>query len=137
MLQLVVFVMVGVLLHFSTQQIVPPGTAGCVTTDCKNGECIKNDPRYPEGYCQCNWGYKLSTLDKSVCVDRDECALADRLVCGGGLCRNTMGGFYCDCFRGYTPTMYRTYCQSRYPRAQSSMGQTMMNMAFLRRLLDM
>ena len=43
-----------------------------------------------------------------VITDIDECV--DKTLCAHGTCNNTVGGFVCTCYDGFTPSVNRMKC---------------------------
>ncbi|XP_033758117.1 fibropellin-1-like [Pecten maximus] len=77
---------------------------------CDNiDECMTSNPCHPTQTCtdskgsytcSCPVGYKLSTTDRNVCVDINEC-LEDNSYCEMD-CQNTPGSYDCRCLTGGT-----------------------------------
>ncbi|TSK13373.1 Fibulin-7 [Bagarius yarrelli] len=65
-------------------------------------------------HCTCEQGYSISSQDRSLCTDVDECELY-RMTQSGRLCLhkciNTAGSYYCQCPSGYTISKDNRGCQ--------------------------
>ncbi|XP_028518126.1 signal peptide, CUB and EGF-like domain-containing protein 1 isoform X2 [Exaiptasia diaphana] len=76
----------------------------CIDKDeCQTGShgCHHHCRNIPGSYfCSCAKGYRLN-FDLKTCVDIDECALYYGICKGSSKCRNTLGGFKCECPTGF------------------------------------
>ncbi|XP_067936745.1 fibrillin-2-like [Watersipora subatra] len=65
---------------------------------CKNGICQN---LLKTGYrCMCDRGFEHVPDSETSCIDTDECLFGNK--CGsGGICRNTIGSYTCQCHTGY------------------------------------
>ncbi|KAK3526230.1 hypothetical protein QTP70_017776, partial [Hemibagrus guttatus] len=65
-------------------------------------------------HCTCEQGYSISSQDRSLCTDIDECELF-RMTQAGRLClhkcMNTAGSYYCQCPTGYSISKDSRGCQ--------------------------
>ncbi|MCJ8736019.1 hypothetical protein PDJAM_G00254040 [Pangasius djambal] len=65
-------------------------------------------------HCTCEQGYSISSQDRSLCTDIDECELF-RMTQPGRLCLhtcvNTAGSYYCQCPTGYSVSKDNRGCQ--------------------------
>jgi len=52
------------------------------------------------------------TGSRCVFADIDECAITDG-VCGKGTCKNTPGGFTCECEEGYETAQLKQVCTGK------------------------
>ncbi|KAM8865031.1 sushi domain-containing protein 1 isoform 4-T4 [Synchiropus picturatus] len=53
--------------------------------------------------CNCRYGFVGNGL--TFCLDKDECQLGARRICGPHTtCHNTFGSYYCTCLEGFSPT---------------------------------
>jgi len=72
------------------------------TSPCEinNGGCSDTCVETYRGHhiCECESGYVLDK-DNRTCVDRDECAVPGSYC--SQLCKNFIGGYKCDCVKGY------------------------------------
>ncbi|XP_052803968.1 uncharacterized protein LOC128234050 isoform X2 [Mya arenaria] len=67
------------------------------TTPCDSNSVCTNTPG--GYYCTCNAGFRLSTSNKTVCLDINECNEATSGC--DQICENTAGSFACSCFTGF------------------------------------
>lgn len=65
--------------------------------------CAKDDNPCGQGYLQVEeFDASQEYIDfDEHCQDIDECKLFDNNICGGGVCKNTIGSFECICPYGY------------------------------------
>ncbi|KAB5565750.1 hypothetical protein PHYPO_G00245100 [Pangasianodon hypophthalmus] len=65
-------------------------------------------------HCTCEQGYSISSQDRSLCTDIDECEFF-RMTQPGRLCLhacvNTAGSYYCQCPTGYSVSKDNRSCQ--------------------------
>ncbi|WAR04750.1 MLP-like protein [Mya arenaria] len=71
----------------------------CTTANpcSSNSVCVNTEGSYR---CDCNAGFRLSSTDRNVCNDIDECSESTSGC--AQICTNTAGGFNCSCVPGYT-----------------------------------
>ncbi|GAA6091463.1 fibulin-7-like [Tachysurus ichikawai] len=65
-------------------------------------------------HCTCQQGYSISSQDRSLCTDMDECELFPKSQPGRlclHTCVNTAGSFYCQCPTGYSISKDTRGCQ--------------------------
>ncbi|XP_073509955.1 adhesion G protein-coupled receptor E3-like isoform X2 [Phyllobates terribilis] len=86
----------------------PVGTFPPNTTNCNNHICPEGQP-YNESY-PCIPGYKK---DDGECVEIIECRDGTHLCDAFAECRNTPGGYYCECKKGYQRENVTKFCPSR------------------------
>ncbi|XP_059496899.1 latent-transforming growth factor beta-binding protein 1-like isoform X2 [Stegostoma tigrinum] len=72
---------------------------------CGPGHCVIRQLGYT---CACNTGFQLN-LERSRCVDTDECRVRPR-PCLNGRCVNTVGSFHCACSKGFSANSHGTDC---------------------------
>ncbi|XP_028909452.1 sushi domain-containing protein 1 isoform X1 [Ornithorhynchus anatinus] len=79
--------------HGTTNISVPDVCASChVFATCQQRDGKK--------ICICNYGFLGN--GRTQCIDKDECNIGAKLVCGEHTsCHNTPGSFYCICLEGY------------------------------------
>ncbi|KAM9811010.1 sushi domain-containing protein 1 [Neosynchiropus ocellatus] len=57
----------------------------------------------PGKECNCKYGFVGNGL--TFCLDKDECQIGARRICGPHTtCHNTLGSYYCTCLEGYSPS---------------------------------
>lgn len=74
----------------------------CGVNECENIEmpkCAHNCVDKKVGYeCTCNEGFRVSTIDRTLCEDANECY---ERPCSQ-ICTNTYGSYHCSCIQGFS-----------------------------------
>ncbi|KAM9496300.1 fibulin-7 isoform 3-T3 [Clarias gariepinus] len=91
----------------STSPSSPPPASAYV----RRSHCIELEGSMQ---CTCEQGYSISSQDRGLCTDIDECELF-RMTQTGRLCMhtciNTAGSYYCQCPTGYSVNKDNRSCQ--------------------------
>ncbi|XP_053726528.1 sushi domain-containing protein 1 isoform X4 [Synchiropus splendidus] len=79
------------------------GAALDVCASCHVNATCDHKPNGSGKECNCRYGFVGNGL--TFCLDKDECQLGARRICGPHTtCHNTFGSYYCTCLEGYSPT---------------------------------
>ncbi|XP_075128892.1 adhesion G protein-coupled receptor E5 isoform X2 [Leptodactylus fuscus] len=93
----------GLIAQTNTTLICPIGTLPPNTTNCPNNENCTKTP-------SCNPGYKEVN---GVCIDIVECSTKADVCEAHTYCRNTQGGYYCQCEKGFQKDNVTEFCPSK------------------------
>ena len=69
----------------------------------------------------------LFTWFSNIIADIDECAELGNQICINGVCRNTVGGFSCQCNIGYTLDDSERNCRGRKTLKEVLLGSQFTN----------